>query len=275
MSIWGRVIGGAAGFALGGPIGAILGVMAGGAFDRRSKSKSSFNFNRINNNQKQQIFTLSFIILAAKLAKSDGIVSDDEIRAFKEKFKVPKSEIPKVAKIFNEAKKDAYGYKQIAKQVGDLFSANKILLEELLKNLFYIAASDGKVSISEIDFLRSISKSFKFSEKDFQRIFQSNLKNSESDPYKILGVNRSSTDNEIRKKWIKLNKEHHPDNLIAKGMPKEFIKQSNKELAAINIAYDKIKEIRGISWYLKIYPSIILVKFIKKLDHLLIKFQIL
>ena len=83
--------------------------------------------------------------------------------------------------------------------------------------------------------------------KDFQRIFQSNLKNSESDPYKILGVNRSSTDNEIRKKWIKLNKEHHPDNLIAKGMPKEFIKQSNKELAAINIAYDKIKEIRGIS----------------------------
>ena len=63
MSIWGRVIGGAAGFALGGPIGAILGVMAGGAFDRRSKSQSSFNFNRINNNQKQQIFTLSFICL--------------------------------------------------------------------------------------------------------------------------------------------------------------------------------------------------------------------
>ena len=76
---------------------------------------------------------------------------------------------------------------------------------------------------------------------------QANLTNSESDPYKVLGVNRSSTDSEIRKKWIKLNKEHHPDNLIAKGMPKEFIKQSNKELAAINIAYDKIKEIRGIS----------------------------
>jgi len=59
-------------------------------------------------------------------------------------------------------------------------------------------------------------------------------------------VNRSSTDNEIRKKWIRLNKEHHPDNLIAKGMPKEFIKQSNKELAAINIAYDKIKERLGV-----------------------------
>ena len=247
MSIWGRLIGGAAGFALGGPIGAILGVMAGGAFDRRSKSKSSFNFNRIDNNQKQQIFTISFIILSAKLAKSDGQVTDDEIRAFKEKFKVPKSELNKVAKIFNEAKKDSYGYKEIANQVGYLFSDNKILLEELLNNLFFIAASDGNISVNEVDLLKSISKSFKFSEKDFQRIFQSNLNNKDSDPYKVLGVNRSSTDAEIRKKWIKLNKEHHPDNLIAKGMPKEFIKQSNKELAAINIAYDKIKEVRGIA----------------------------
>jgi len=247
MSIWGRLIGGAAGFALGGPIGAILGVMAGGAFDRRSKSKSSFNFTRINNNQKQQIFTISFIILSAKLAKSDGQVTDDEIRAFKEKFKVPKSELNKVAKIFNEAKKDSYGYKEIANQVGNLFSDNKILLEELLNNLFFIAASDGNISVNEVDLLKSISKSFKFSEKDFQRIFQSNLNNKDSDPYKVLGVNRSSTDAEIRKKWIKLNKEHHPDNLIAKGMPKEFIKQSNKELAAINIAYDKIKEVRGIA----------------------------
>ena len=247
MSIWGRLIGGAAGFALGGPIGAILGVMAGGAFDRRSRSKSSFNFNRIDNNQKQQIFTISFIILSAKLAKSDGQVTDDEIRAFKEKFKVPKSELNKVAKIFNEAKKDSYGYKEIANQVGNLFSDNKILLEELLNNLFFIAASDGNISVNEVDLLKSISKSFKFSEKDFQRIFQSNLNNKDSDPYKVLGVNRSSTDAEIRKKWIKLNKEHHPDNLIAKGMPKEFIKQSNKELAAINIAYDKIKELRGIA----------------------------
>ena len=247
MSIWGRVIGGAAGFALGGPIGAILGVMAGGAFDRRSRARTSFNFNRINTDQKQQIFTLSFIILSAKLSKSDGQVTEDEISAFKDKFKVPKSEISKVSKIFNEAKKDTYGYKQIANQVGELFSSNKVLLEELLNNLFYIAASDGNISISEVDLLKSISKSFKFSEKDFQRIFQANLKNSESDPYKVLGVNRSSSDSEIRKKWIKLNKEHHPDNLIAKGMPKEFIRQSNKELAAINIAYDKIKEIRGIS----------------------------
>tara|TARA_B100000579_G_C22739000_1_gene808136 strand:- start:188 stop:925 length:738 start_codon:yes stop_codon:yes gene_type:complete len=242
MSIWGRLLGGAAGFALGGPIGAILGVMAGSAFDK--KNKSSFNYSKISQEQKQQVFTISFIILSAKLAKSDGQVTNDEIQAFKEKFNVPKSELNKVGKIFNEAKKDVYGYKQIADQVGLLFADNKILLEELLNNLFYIAASDGQISLKEIDLLRSISQSFSFDENTFQRIFQMNLKDNTSDPYRILGVSRDDSDQEIRKKWIQLNKEHHPDNLIARGMPKEFIEQSNKELAAINLAYDKIKEIR-------------------------------
>ena len=103
------------------------------------------------------------------------------------------------------------------------------------------------ISVNEVDLLRSISQSFSFDEKTFQRIFQMHLKDSSSDPYKILGVDRDDTDQEIRKKWIELNKEHHPDNLIAKGMPEEFIEQSNKELAAINLAYDKIKEIRSKS----------------------------
>ena len=245
MTIWGKILGGAAGFALGGPLGAILGLMAGSAFDIKSKRK--FNFNKFNNDQKQQIFTISFIVLSAKLAKSDGKVTKDEIRAFKEKFNIPKSEMHKVGKIFNEAKKNVYGYKQIADQIGNLFTDNKILLEELLNNLFYIAASDGQISIKEVDLLRSISTSFNFNENDFQRIFQINLKNKQADPFKTLGVNRDDADIIIRKKWIQLNKELHPDNLVAKGMPSEFINQSNNELASINLAYDKIKELRGIS----------------------------
>ena len=71
MSIWGRVIGGATGFALGGPIGAIIGVMAGGAFDRRSKSRSSFNFNRIDNDQKQDLKKqlMNYLILTLRPVK--------------------------------------------------------------------------------------------------------------------------------------------------------------------------------------------------------------
>ena len=63
----------------------------------------------------------------------------------------------------------------------------------------------------------------------------------------ILGVSREDEDTTIRKKWIKLNKEHHPDNLMAKGMPKEFINRANDELTSINLAYDTIKAMREIN----------------------------
>ena len=78
-------------------------------------------------------------------------------------------------------------------------------------------------------------------------LFQSRLSNKTSDPYKILNVKRDDSDAEIRNQWIKLNKEHHPDNLISKGMPKEFIERANDELASINLAYEKIKDLRAIN----------------------------
>ena len=245
MSIWGKIIGGTAGFALGGPIGAILGVMVGGSFDK--KVKHFKNTNKISNQNKQEIFVLSIIILSAKIAKADGQVTKEEIYAFKEKFKIPEDEISEVRKIFNQAKKSKDGYEQVANQVGSLFSDNKILLEELLNNLFYIAESDGNTSEHEIDVLKSISTSFGLSDNDFQRISHARKNIKDSDPYKVLGINRDDDNSIIRNRWIQLNKEHHPDNLVAKGLPKEFIDQANDELSSINLAYDRIKQQRGIN----------------------------
>ena len=245
MSIWGKIIGGTTGFALGGPLGAIIGMMIGGSFDRSAKKFSSSN--QISQQQKQNVFALCIIVLSAKIAKADGQVTKEEIYTFKEKFNIQSEEMSEVSKIFNEAKKSSFGFKNIADQVGNLFSDNKVLLEQLLNNLFYIAEADGLTSNNEVEVLRSISQSFHFNETDFQRIFHSRLNNKESDPYKILGVTREDSDNNIRKKWIELSKEHHPDYLIAKGMPKEFIKEANKELSSINLAYDKIKALRNFN----------------------------
>ena len=245
MSVWGKIIGGTAGFVLGGPIGAILGVIVGGSFDR--KNNRFTNSAQIPNQNKQKIFALSVIILSAKIAKADGKVTKDEINAFKEKFNIHENEMSEIGKIFNEAKKTKNGYKEIADQIGLLFSDNRVLLEELLNSLFYIAESDGEISVNEIAILESISNSFGLSENDFQRIFHIRLNNKDSDPYKVLSVKRDDDDLTIRNRWIELNKEHHPDNLISKGLPKEFIDQANDELSSINLAYDRIKQQRGIN----------------------------
>ena len=150
MSIWGKILGGTAGFAIGGPLGAILGVMAGNIYDK--SKKKSFNFQSISNQQKQSIFALSVIILSAKLAKADGVVTKDEISAFKEKFRISENDMSHVGKIFNEAKKTSYGFENIAKQVSDLFYDNSLILEELLSNLFYIAEADGVISKEELSY---------------------------------------------------------------------------------------------------------------------------
>ena len=244
MSIWGKIIGGTAGFALGGPLGAIMGVMAGNIFDK-SRKPSTFHKN-IPNQQKQHVFAISVIILGAKLSKADGVVTKDEVQAFKEKFKISSNDMQQVGNIFNEAQKTAYGFESIAQQVGELFQDNRLVLEELLNNLFYIAEADGEISERELVFLKTVSSIFKFDENTFQRIYQTRLDDKTSDPYTVLGVQRTDSDEIIRKAWIKLSKEHHPDNLLAKGMPSEFIEQATNEMSSINIAYDKIQKLRVI-----------------------------
>ena len=244
MSVWGKVIGGAAGFAIGGPLGAMMGVMAGNIYDKKKKISSAHqevaNKQNISSQEKQHIFALSVITLTAKLAKADGEVTQNEIEVFKEKFKIPSDEEEQVRQIFNEAQKSVYGFESIAQQVGELFQDSHEVLEEILNNLFYVAEADGKISESELSFLKTVSSIFKFDENTFQRIYQSRLNNKDSDPYKVLGVKQTDNEETIKKAWIKLTKEHHPDNLIAKGMPTEFIDQATKEMSSINSAYHKI-----------------------------------
>ena len=165
MSDWGKVIGGVAGFALGGPLGAMMGVMAGNIYDKKRKMSSTHQgipnqqkqYQEISNQEKQHIFALSVITLTAKLAKADGVVTQNEIEIFKEKFKIPPNEEEQVRKIFNEAQKTVYGFESIAQQVGELFQDSHEVLEEILNNLFYVAEADGKISESELNFLKTVS----------------------------------------------------------------------------------------------------------------------
>ena len=123
-----------------------------------------------------------------------------------------------------------------------MFQDTHEVLEEILNNLFFVAEADGKISESELSFLKTVSSIFKFDENTLQRIYQARLNDKESDPYKVLGVKRTDDEETIKNAWVKLTKEHHPDNLVAKGMPPEFIEQASKETSSINAAYDKIKK---------------------------------
>ena len=111
--------------------------------------------------------------------------------------------------------------------------------------MFYIAEADGKVSDSEINYIKNVSIVFGFNTNQFEGIRETRLGSHKQNPYVILGCNASEDLQTIRKKYLKLSKEHHPDILMSKGLPKELIEESEKKLAAINSAYDKIEKMKS------------------------------
>ena len=243
MSIWGKLLAGTFGFALGGPIGALLGVIAGHSVDK-IRSQSGTYQNGIQSTQ--EVITVGVIILAAKLAKADGQVTADEISAFKEKFQIPPNFQSDVGKIFNEAKKSSDDYHQYAQQLGMIFRNQTQVLEQIINLLFYIAEADGEISKPEIQFIEGCAKYFGLQRNQYESI-QSLWLDKQVNPYKILGVEKEATNEEIRKKWIQLSKELHPDQLRAQGVPQELIIKSEDRLSEINQAYDKIKSLRKIN----------------------------
>src|SRR5262245_5522226 len=160
MSIWGKIIGGAAGFALGGPLGALLGAIAGHAVDRRIEQAEPAEDQQSLDDRsatRQIAFTIAVIVLGAKMAKADGVVSRAEVAAFKEVFQVRQNELRNVARLFDQAKQDPAGFEPYAKQIARMFRKDHPVLEELLDGLFHIAKADGGVHDAEIRFLKDVA----------------------------------------------------------------------------------------------------------------------
>ena len=240
MSIWGKVIGGVAGFAVGGPLGAMLGGFAGHMIDKRASAGEG------GDGTKQITFTIGVIALGAKMAKADGVVTADEVAAFKEVFHVPPEEMANVGRVFDLARRDAHGFEPYARQVAGLFADSPQVLEDLIDGLFHIAKADNVIHPAELEFLRSVSAIFGFDDHEFARIREGHLGPDEADPYQVLGVARGISDDDLKAAYRKLIREHHPDTLIAQGLPQEFIDIANEKLASINDAYDRVEAERGL-----------------------------
>jgi len=234
MSVWGKVSGGAAGLLVGGPVGAVLGAVAGHfLFDQESDPGV--------------VFTIAIIALAAKMARAGGNPGEEEFAIFRRVFGVPPEEEANVRRIFNLARQDIAGYEVYAGQIAELFKGNPAMLEDILDGLFEIAKSDGVLHPCESAFLERVSEIFGFAPNEFRRIRASHFAPELTDPYVILGLSYTAGEDEIRRTYRRLVRENHPDSLIGRGVPAEFIKLATDKLAAINGAYEKIRAERGMA----------------------------
>lgn len=235
MNIWGKIIGGAAGFALGGPIGGIVGAIAGHAVDLYAEDSHV---------EREAAFTIALIALSAKMAKADGVVTRDEILAFREKVDIAPDDVEKVGHLWDLARQTQEGYTAYARQVARMFGPASPVLEQLMGLLFHIARADGAIKTEEEDYLQDVAAILGFDEDGYMRL--SHIHGDETtSPYRVLGLDPDCDDTSLRQHWLALNRDHHPDRLMAEGLPREFIRSATERLAAINAAYEQIRKQRG------------------------------
>jgi len=259
MSYWGKLFGGVAGFAMGGPPGAVMGAALGHAADSGAMGKlarggffdpARFHPARITAMfaPREHVFAMAVVALSAKLAKCDGPVTRQEIDAFKRHFRIPESSMRQVGRLFDQARDTADDFEPYARQLGESFIDNRGVLEDVLAGLFGIARADGPLNAKELDFLGKVARGFKLDGAGWERARGSTARvpASEPDAYLELGVSRSATDEAVRAAWKQLMRENHPDGLASRGVPPEFIARATEKVARINAAWDRVKRERGL-----------------------------
>ncbi len=268
MSMWGKLVGGAAGFVFGGPFGAMMGAALGHAADQGALPRmgadlmgglrdavggagSPLGPARIAAmfGRRDQLFAIAVVVLSAKLAKCDGPVVRAEIDAFKRQFRIPPEGVSDVGRLFDQARDSTEPFEPYAQQLGEAFTDNRGMMEDVLVALFAIARADGPVNASETEFLARVHRLFGLDRMAWERArggAQRVSRDEGEDPYEVLGVARTLPDDELRAAWKQLMRANHPDTLAARGVPPEFVARAGEKVARINAAWDRIKRERGL-----------------------------
>lgn len=236
MSIWVTILGGAAGLAIGGPIGGLIGALAGHAIDHYRDGQDE--------HLRQNVaFSVALVALSAKMAKSDGKVTLDEVLAFRAKVDIADEDIAHVGQLWDLARQTPTGYEGYARQLRQLFGPKAAVFEHVMALLFHIANADGKITDKEHEYLYHVAIELGFDEAAFQR-FEMLYRDDSDNPYHILNISPDADMTVVRQAWLKLVRQHHPDHLQAMGLPKEFIRSATEKVANINAAYERIKTMR-------------------------------
>ena len=236
MSIWGKFGDAVSGLFVGGPIGALVNAVSGLFLVERLEEGADPG----------TVFTIAVIALSAKMAKADGVVTDDEVEVFEQLFRVAPQEQARVRRVFNLANQDTAGYETYARQIAKIYAGQPAVLEDVLDGLFEIAKADNVLHPGELAFLHTVAEIFGVAPNEFRRIRATHFRDA-ADPYVILGIAYDANEDEIKRTYRMLVRENHPDRMIARGVPEKFVRLATEKLATINEAYAQVIEERGLS----------------------------
>lgn len=190
-------------------------------------------------------FAIAVIALGAKMAKADGLVTRDEVTAFREVFHIAEKDEQGAARVFNLARQDVAGFTDYATRIHAMFEGQRETLTDLLEGLFHIAVADGFYHPNEDAFLEEVARIFDIPDREFKALRARFVPDAPRDPYTVLGVSPDMTLDEIRAVWRKLVRDNHPDAMMARGVPEEAVRLAEKRMIDINRAWEDVQSTHG------------------------------
>lgn len=210
------------------------------------ESLSSVFENRRTPPERSVAFTIAVIALSAKMAKADGLVTRDEVMAFREVFTLPAQEEDNAALVYNMARQDVAGYRDYAQRIRRMFGDGHEALFNLMEGLFHIATADDQYSDEEDSFLSDVAQIFGISDSEFRCLRARWVPSAEHDPWVILGIEPDAHLEEARQAWKRIVRDCHPDRMMANDVPEEARQIAEDRLVAVNQAWEEIQRMHTL-----------------------------
>ena len=247
MGLFKKIIAGGLGWTLGGPIGAIIGVVFASLFD----SDKSFEYQRVEDagrthksNRGGNDFQVVLLVLMSAVVKADGRVVKEELSVVK-RFLIQnygEEGAREAWQILNQLLKQNIDVAEVATQCG--LNLNYSVRLQLLNMLFSVAAGDGEVVDAEVAVINTIARYMRISDADLASIAAMFIKRSNPDwAYQVLELSSDCSNEEIKKAYRRMAMKYHPDKVNSLG---EEVRQSATEkFRKVKEAYDYLKQQRG------------------------------
>ncbi len=269
MQVWGKLLGAAAGLATGRPWIAALGLLLGHQFDRglnansRTGHKDSAGVGGESPTRLPESYVKALFQVMGHLAKADGRVSEQEIRAARalmHRLNLGPAETRRAIDWFEAGKAKSFPMLATVRRLANETSRRPELRSTFLRLLTEVSLSKGRIRASERALLWAVCKELDIGRVELaqleamlraQRAFrQSPAGEVDSarvrDAYSVLGVDRSSTNDDIKKAYRRLMNRHHPDKLAASNPDSSELATAQKRTRDIRAAYETLKVRRSI-----------------------------
>jgi len=232
--------------AMGGPLGAILGAGLGHTLLDQNPGAAPRTVRLSPRETRQTVFFTATFAMLGKMAKADGAVSPEEIQVV-ERFMTERMNLDAGARqlavrIFNEGKTNGTPFSAYATQFGQVFAQEPEMRRMLFELLHSLAIADGSLHPEEDRLLREALGPLRLDPGSYE-----SLRKSVPDlasQYAVLGCSPDATDEEIKKAYRKACRDFHPDTVVSKGLPEEFVKFAETKFKEINAAYEAVREHR-------------------------------